>query len=377
GKTHSFYTVCHERAMNVDQIAELAKKELDAAEAGVTNARQYLREAEERLIRARDQFVEADLRRNSSWNSMYRRLLEYKRTHGDVLVLTSKDSPHDVRKLSKWVQNQRVHYKYYTNGDTKHIKKHRIDALNKIGFVWNMLEHAWEINFNDLKSYREEHGNFNVPKKYCARLNSFVASIRKAMRRKRGGHYQRELTEDRIDRLNSINFAWGVKNPARTTRSAGEEENARGDDCLIDLLADFKGHYGHVHVAKMMSIWRSGAEAPAKQEYKRLTSFIAAVRNEHELFSEGKPCSLLDEEKVRRLTELGVKWKRPASEPRINSGWMKRKKIEKDGNDNGEDNDNNADGEFDVEQVEVSIISDQAESMADHAESKTDQIFDT
>ncbi len=56
---------------------------------------------------------------------------------------------------------------------------------------------------------------------------------------------------------------------------------------------------------------------------------------------------------------------------------MKRKKIEKDGNDNGEDNDNNADGEFDVEQVEVSIISDQAESMADHAESKTDQIFDT
>jgi hypothetical protein len=63
---------------------------------------------------------------------MYQQLLDYKEAHGDVLVLTSKDSPPDVKKLSKWVQNQRVHYKYYMNGDTKHIKKHRIDALNKV-----------------------------------------------------------------------------------------------------------------------------------------------------------------------------------------------------------------------------------------------------
>jgi hypothetical protein len=88
--------------------------------------------AEERHARARDQFVEADLQRNSSWNSMYQQFLDYKQAHGDVLVLTSKESPPDVKKLSKWVQNQRVHYKYYMNGDTKHIKKHRIDALNKV-----------------------------------------------------------------------------------------------------------------------------------------------------------------------------------------------------------------------------------------------------
>jgi hypothetical protein len=96
--------------------------------------------AEERHARAKDQFVGADLQRNSSWNSMYQQLLDYKLAHnGDVLVLTSKDSLPDVKKLSKWVQNQRVHYKYYMNGDTKHIKKHRIDALNKVRAVAQLL----------------------------------------------------------------------------------------------------------------------------------------------------------------------------------------------------------------------------------------------
>ncbi|KAL3764334.1 hypothetical protein ACHAW5_003470 [Stephanodiscus triporus] len=293
-------------SMTVDQIAELAKKELDAAEAGVEHARRQLKEAEERHARAKDQFVEADLQRNCSWNIMYQHLLDYKQAHGDVLVLTSKDSSPDVKKLSKWVQNQRVHYKYYMNGDTKHIKKHRIDALNKIGFVWSTLEHAWDINFADLKSFHEEHGHFDVPKKHGARLNCFVTNIRKAMRRKKEGLHQKDLTEERINRLNSINFTWDPKNPIKQ-RSAGESPQY---DELYNLLVDFKQHYGHVHVAKMIPIWRNGDEGPPKPEYKRLTSFIGSVRNEHELFLEGKPC-LLDAEKVRRLTELGVKWKRP------------------------------------------------------------------
>ncbi len=63
---------------------------------------------------------------------MYRRLIEYRAEHGEVLVVGGKDSTSDIKKLSKWVQNQRVHYKYYMNGDTKHIKKHRIDALKKV-----------------------------------------------------------------------------------------------------------------------------------------------------------------------------------------------------------------------------------------------------
>ena len=63
---------------------------------------------------------------------MYRKLLQYKAENDEILVLTTKDSPTDVKKLAKWVQNQRVHYKYFMNGDKKHIKEHRIEALNRV-----------------------------------------------------------------------------------------------------------------------------------------------------------------------------------------------------------------------------------------------------
>ena len=49
-------------------------------------------------------------------------------------------------------QNQRVHYKYYMTGDTKHIKKHRIDALHKIGFIWNTSNYYWNVNYTNLHS---------------------------------------------------------------------------------------------------------------------------------------------------------------------------------------------------------------------------------
>lgn len=65
---------------------------------------------------------------------MYKKLLLYKEEHnGDTCVLTTKDSSAEIKKLAKWVQNQRVQYKYYMNGDTRcFVKEHRIDALNRV-----------------------------------------------------------------------------------------------------------------------------------------------------------------------------------------------------------------------------------------------------
>lgn len=157
-----------------------------------------------------------------------------------------------------------------------------------------------------ITSYYAEHGTFDVPKKQSAKLNSFCTNLRKAMGRKKEGLFQKELTEERINRLNSINFKWEMKHPSRQRNVA---ENVQYD-YLYDLLVNFKEHYGHMFVSKMMLIWRKGDEVPAQQEYKRLPFFIASVRNEHLLFLQGKPCAL-DDEKVRKLTELGVKWKKP------------------------------------------------------------------
>ena len=48
----------------------------------------------------------------------------------------------------------------------------------------------------------------------------------------------------------------------------------------------------------------------------------SCFRNEHELYVSGKPCAL-DQEKVRKLTDLGVKWKKFASESEKSCGKRK------------------------------------------------------
>lgn len=87
--------------------------------------------------------MEDGLKESNRWNEMYYKLLQWKENHdGDVLVGVDKDSDEDTKKLSRWVINQRSAYKYFMNGDTKHIKDHRIGALNKVGRVLFCLNFA-------------------------------------------------------------------------------------------------------------------------------------------------------------------------------------------------------------------------------------------
>ena len=81
----------------------------------------------------REQIMQAGLRESNRWNEMYYKLLEWKEENdGDMIVSVNKNSDEETKKLSRWVINQRSSYKYFMNGDTKHIKDHRIDALNKV-----------------------------------------------------------------------------------------------------------------------------------------------------------------------------------------------------------------------------------------------------
>lgn len=250
----------------------------------------------------------------------YHKLVQWKEeNNGDTLVLTSKDSSDDVKKLAKWVQNQRVFYKYFINGDTKHIKQHRVDALNNLGFVWNVFDHQWNANFEALKQYHAENKTFDVPKRENSKLASFVLTMRNAMTKKREGIVQKEmtLTEERVNKLNSIHFTWELQRKPRKRINPGV--NIQNDyDQLYQLLVSFKEEYGHVKVSKMLSEWIKGESEPSNREYRRLSTFVGAIKKEHDAYLEGKP-TVLNEERVQQLTALGIKWKKPASEPRKNT----------------------------------------------------------
>ena len=59
----------------------------------------------------------------------------------------------DGSSLGHWIKTQRARF---NKGE---LSKERIELLNNIGFVWNVLEKEWEDNFNKLKIYNEKNSN--------------------------------------------------------------------------------------------------------------------------------------------------------------------------------------------------------------------------
>ena len=142
------------------------------------------------------------------------------------------------------------------------------------------------------------------------------------------------VTEERIKKLDTINFTWAAKRKARKPTS---QETVKFD-MMFNHLVSFKETYGHTMVNKMEKEWKQKISVPEKKIYRRLPLFLSFARKEKLLFDEGKPCAL-DAEKIRMLDDLGVQWKKPASEPRKNSGGessrKKRKRAEEELTDTG------------------------------------------
>eukprot|EP00957_Ditylum_brightwellii_P078961 6004387-Ditylum_brightwellii.AAC.1 len=57
------------------------------------------------------------------------------------------------KSLGKWVNAQRVSYKKST------LKSDHIQQLSSIGFIWDLLEHAWNTNFGQLCAFKAQSGH--------------------------------------------------------------------------------------------------------------------------------------------------------------------------------------------------------------------------
>ncbi|KAL7541726.1 hypothetical protein ACHAXR_011158 [Thalassiosira sp. AJA248-18] len=276
----------------------------------------------------REQIMDESLRQSCRWNDMYYKLVEWKEQHGgDTTVpCDAKASSEEVKKLNRWVINQRTAYKYFMNGDKKHIKDHRIDALNKIGFCWSVQDQQWDNNFEELRRHKADTGTFHVTIKQNRKLATFISRLRTAMSHKEQGLIQAELTDERINKLNSLDFTWHMKRKKRNTPTRDTVKF----DVMYEHLVSFKEIYGHTKVNKLEKEWKKGNGVPEKKVFRRLPLFLAFARKEQLLFLEGHPSSL-DEDKIQMLTELGVEWKKPASEPRKSTGGEATRKKKKKG----------------------------------------------
>jgi hypothetical protein len=201
------------------------------------------------------------------WISRYKELVKYKESHGHCNVPCSHET------LGGWISYQRTKY---AGGK---MSKNHINMLHKIGFVWRLVEStkkgspvAWSTRYNELVTYKEKHGDCNVPWKDQP-LGTWVHN-------QRSKYLTGGLSGERIELLNRIGFVWKLFNSDKVPWISRYNE-----------LVNYKKQHGHCNV--------SGNNA-----VDGLSRWVLCQRA---FYANGK----LSKDCIKLLNEIGFSWSNP------------------------------------------------------------------
>lgn len=150
---------------------------------------------------------------------------------------------------------------------------------------------TWDANLEELKKYKEQHGNVDAPQK--TRLGLWVKAQRTEYRNLREGKPSK-LSALQIQRLNDLGFKYCMY---KTGRTFSWEER-------FEQLRKFKEEHGHTRVVCPTSFNRGSVS----DERAQLGSWVSRQRYDYYKLEKGRPNKYLNEERIRRLEELGFEW---------------------------------------------------------------------
>mmetsp|Transcript_15331 Transcript_15331/g.37722 ORF Transcript_15331/g.37722 Transcript_15331/m.37722 type:complete len:711 (-) Transcript_15331:379-2511(-) len=134
------------------------------------------------------------------WYERYDELVAFWKQHGHFLVSKS-DNP----TLYRWIYKQRMRYKGAVLSSSRLLKS-EIDLLERIDFPWesDREEVMWQMRYDELVQFVEEHGHLRVPRKESASLDEWILYQRQRYK----GNGNTELSEHQIKQLEKIGFRW-------------------------------------------------------------------------------------------------------------------------------------------------------------------------
>ena len=195
----------------------------------------------------------------ASWEFWFGLLQVYRTQHGDCLVPQGYITQTGLR-LGNWVSTQRQF--------RAELAPEKIDALDEIGFVWNVIEHDWQRGLEALRAFKRENGHLLVPA--CAVIDGFKIGVWVSTVRTHSSNYSAE----RLQELEKMGFIWNA------VEYKWEEAFAQ--------LQLFKEMHGHCDVS-------------AREKFNgfALGTWVANLRSNKERQTV---------EKIHRLDELGFSW---------------------------------------------------------------------
>ena len=146
------------------------------------------------------------------WFAHLERLKEYRRINGDTNVPRGYLPD---KKLAVWVRTQVAHYRNANAGRKPALSADRIRLLEEIGFDWGITSDVkptpWEDRFEEVCRYKEKYGHPNVPWKWEEnRTLAYWVTRQRNMYKFILDGKRAPITEDQIEKLNSIGFQWNA-----------------------------------------------------------------------------------------------------------------------------------------------------------------------
>ncbi|MCD7761789.1 MAG: Helicase associated domain protein [Lachnospiraceae bacterium] len=210
------------------------------------------------------------------WERNYAAAKRYRETYGD-LNPPAKYVDEDGVALGEWLASLRAWKN--AGGHQMRLTPERIQKLNDLGMIWDVLDYYWERNYAAACQYYLDHRNLNVPAGYVTedgiRLGTWIYRIR-ALRA--GTAKGTPPTEEQVKRLDAIGMVWA---------DLHENKWEKG----FQAAAAYQKEHGSLQVP-IDFISENGC---------KLASWLQRQRY---LYKKGK----LNEDRIRRLNSISSDW---------------------------------------------------------------------
>lgn len=238
----------------------------------------------ERSVRGKD---------SSPWNQQFELLTSFQQEHGHCRV--PRRYAIDP-KLGQWVSRQRWCKKQLDKelGSSSCITQERINKLNSIGFEWKVRNNkitSWDQKFELLRTFQQEHGHCRVPNRHSlAGYHSFGQWVNKQRRCKK--KFEKGLgscggvTQERIEKLNSVGFEWTIR-----------DNDSSPWNQQFELLRAFQQEHGHCRVPRVYAV------------DPKLGRWFARLRILKKQIDTGLgSCGGITPERMAKLNSIGFEW---------------------------------------------------------------------
>ena len=212
----------------------------------------------------------------ASWEKNLAAARRYYKEHGHLLA-GAREEAYGVA-LGRWLSQLRAAKK--NKEGQRSLTSERIQQLEEIGMVWDVLSYQWEKNYASAKRYYQKYGNLDVPADYQdeegIHLGRWLSKLKTA--RRLSCYQGAELTPDQEERLTRIGMDWGRKWDAAWEKSYQKARAYYEATGSLDVPVSYQTTDGC-----------------------RLGKWVRRQRDAYR-------CGNLDMDRKRKLTTIGMVW---------------------------------------------------------------------